>query len=197
MIHDQTGKSRFYYVFQLIMRHHALACDSTNGDATSTKRNGRPLWGRPICSIIRAPSIETTRAQTTVSAASGETIVLGGLITKNSAVISRSVPYLSDIPLIGDVFRYDSSINRRTELMIILTPQVIHSATDNERIKQAEMARMSWCTADVYDLHGDVDYSFPDEVTNLEEPTEVIYPDVQPRGNADIDEDDVNDERQQ
>ena len=135
--------------------------------------------------IIRAPSIETTRAQTTVSAASGETIVLGGLITKNNAVINRSVPYLSDIPLIGDVFRFDSVVNRRKELLIILTPQVIYSAADEERIKQAEMARMSWCTADVYDLQGDVDYRFPNEMTNLDKPTEVIYPDIQPRGNVD------------
>jgi len=99
--------------------------------------------------------------------------------------VSRSVPYLSDIPLIGDIFRFDGETNRRTELLIILTPQVIYSATDDERIKQIEMARMSWCTADVYDLQGDVDYHFPDDLTNFDEATEVIYPDIQPRGNVD------------
>ena len=161
------------------------------------EEQGIPIAATIDGTIIRAPSIETTRAQTTVSAASGETIVLGGLITKSTAVISRSVPYLSDIPVLGDIFRYDGVVKRRTELMIILTPQVIYSATDNERIKQIEMARMSWCTADVYDLHGDVDYHFPEDVTNFDEPTEVIYPDVQPRGNADaVDENDI-DERQQ
>ena len=129
--------------------------------------------------IIRAPTIETTRAQTTVSAATGETIVLGGLITKSNSVTQRSVPYLSSIPVLGDLFKYDSKSNRRSELVLILTPHIIHGPEDNERIKQVEMARMSWCMADVYDLHGDVNYHFQDQSMMFDEPSEVIYPDDQ------------------
>ncbi len=149
------------------------------------EEQGIPIASTLDGTIIRAPSIETTRAQTTVSAASGETIVLGGLITKSTAVINRAVPHLSRIPILGDFFRYDATIAKRTELMIILTPQVIHSPADNERLKQVEMARMSWCTADVYDLHGDVNYCLPAESMMTDGPTEVIYPDIQPRGTAD------------
>ena len=127
--------------------------------------------------IIRAPTIETTRAQTTVSAATGETIVLGGLITKSNSVTQRSVPYLSEIPVLGDLFRYDNATNRRSELVIILTPHIIHGPDDNERIKQVELARMSWCMADVYDLHGDVDYHFQDQSMMFDQVTETVYPD--------------------
>jgi type II secretory pathway component GspD/PulD (secretin) len=143
---------------------------------------GIPISATNDGTIIRAPTIETTRAQSTVSAASGETIVLGGLITKNHAVTRRTVPYLSDIPIVGELFSYDNKSNRRTELIIILTPQVIHGPEDNERIKQTEMARMSWCMADVYDLQGDVNYQFADNAAMLDQPTEVIYPDNQPGG---------------
>ena len=142
------------------------------------EEQGIPISAANDGTIIRAPTIDTTRAQTTVSAASGETIVLGGLITKDSAVTHRRVPYLSNIPLVGDLFRYDNTTTRRTELLIILTPHVIYGPADNERIKQAEMARMHWCLADVYELHGDVNYQFQDHPVLLDQPAEVIYPET-------------------
>ena len=61
--------------------------------------------------MIRSPNINVTTAQTTVSAASGETIVLGGLITKEQETIHRRVPYLSEIPILGNLFRYDSYVD--------------------------------------------------------------------------------------
>ena len=57
--------------------------------------------------VIRSPRINTTTAQTTVSANSGQTVVLGGLITKSKAEIHRKVPLLGDMPLLGRLFRYD------------------------------------------------------------------------------------------
>ena len=102
--------------------------------------------------VVRSPRVDITRAQTTVSAASGQTIVLGGLITKDHMATARKVPWLGDIPLIGPFFRYDSNSNDRRELLIILTPHVIRGPADVDYHKQIEMARMSWCTADVYDF---------------------------------------------
>lgn len=146
------------------------------------EEQGIPIAATQDGTIIRSPSIETTRAQTTVSAASGETIVLGGLITKSNATTQRGVPYISDIPVVGDLFKYENTSVRRTELLIILTPHVIRNAEDNERIKQMEMARMSWCTADIYDMHGDVNYHFPADNLDLDAPTREIYPDADPTG---------------
>ena len=67
-----------------------------------------------------------------------------------------------------------------------LTPHVIRSREDGERIKQAEFARMNWCAADVYELYGDAGMNFQ---TSLSLPaddlnTEVIYPDQNPRGES-------------
>ena len=55
--------------------------------------------------VIRSPRINVTLAQTTVSAADGQTIVLGGLLTKNKSVAHRKVPGLADIPLLGKTGR--------------------------------------------------------------------------------------------
>ncbi|MEC8389716.1 MAG: secretin N-terminal domain-containing protein [Planctomycetota bacterium] len=135
--------------------------------------------------VVRSPRIETTTVQATVSAADGETVILGGLITKKTDEIHRKVPVLGDLPLLNNLFRFDSVVTTRTELLIILTPKVIRNSKDNERIKQAEMARMSWCAADVYDMHGDIDYMIdPELLLPNEADTEVIYPDQNPRGTS-------------
>jgi type II secretion system protein D len=115
---------------------------------------GVPIAIAPNGDPIRVPRINSTEALTTVSAVSGQTIVLSGLLTKRDEALHRRVPLLADIPLLGDLFRYDSSSVVRTELLIVLTPRVVRSRFDAERIKQVESARMSWCLADVVDLHG-------------------------------------------
>jgi len=125
--------------------------------------------------VVRSPIINTTVAQTTVSARSGQTVILGGLITKNRGVISRRVPYLGDIPVLGSLFRYDSVTDGRTELLIILTPYIVRRAEDAEWLNQVETQRMSWCLADVIDIHGDQGLSAGGVCTN-QVPTEVVYP---------------------
>jgi len=101
--------------------------------------------------VIRSPRVNITTAQTTVSAASGQTIVIGGLITTDNRTVSRRVPYLSDIPLLGQLFRYDSGSNNRRELLIILTPHVVRGPEEAELLKQMEMSRMSWISSDIFD----------------------------------------------
>jgi len=97
-----------------------------------------------------------TRAVTTVSASNGETIVIGGLISKRTTEIHRQVPILGDIPLLGHLFGYDLEGTERSELLIILTPRIILNGEDAERVKEAEMARMHWTLQDVTEIQGDV-----------------------------------------
>jgi general secretion pathway protein D len=133
--------------------------------------------------VIRSPRVDTITAQATVSAADGETIILGGLIARSTQTIHRQVPWLGDIPIVKRFFSYDYSEMQRTELLIIMTPHVIRSQGDMERLKQAEFARMSWCEADIFDMHGDV-YPSVDMSTEMIDRGEwqTVYPDVDPRG---------------
>jgi len=126
--------------------------------------------------VIRSPRIDTTTAQTTVSAVSGQTIVLGGLITRAESTSSRRVPFLSNIPILGDMFRYDNVTTERTELLIIMTPIIVRNEEDAEWIKQTETARMSWVMCDVMDLHGDAGLRGRSDEWQDDE-AETIYPD--------------------
>lgn len=131
--------------------------------------------------VIRSPIFNITTASTTVSANSGETIIIGGLITKSSNETARRVPILSDIPIVGNFFRYDSSLQKRSELLIILTPYVIRTPEESARIKRDEVSKMHWCAGDVFDIYGSGVVSDDPGPFN-ESDIPVIYPDVNPRG---------------
>ena len=128
--------------------------------------------------VIRSPIINTTVAQTTVSARSGQTVILGGLITKSQSVTARRVPYLSEIPLLGDLFRFDSVDEERTELLIIMTPYIVRKTEDADLLNQIETERMSWCLADVINVHGTAGTA-ETQIIRTGSP-EVIYQDVHP-----------------
>ncbi len=117
---------------------------------------GIPISISAAGQIIRSPRINTTRAQTTISAGDGQTVILGGLITKSRSMTNRRIPGLSDIPILRHLFRYDMDDASRTELLIFLTPHVVRTDEDVERARQIEAARMHWCLADVVALHEDL-----------------------------------------
>lgn len=129
--------------------------------------------------IIRSPRVNITTAQTTVSAASGETIIIGGLITTENTTISRRVPWLSEVPLVGELFKFDGSSNIRKELLIILTPNVIRDSSQSEHVKQLEMARMSWISQDIHEwLDPNAGYLHTGSIDDSGVP--IIYPDQTP-----------------
>ncbi|MBQ3332292.1 MAG: hypothetical protein IJG83_02605 [Thermoguttaceae bacterium] len=104
--------------------------------------------------VIKSPTIDTTQVMTAVSAVDGETVMLGGLISSSKTKISRGVPLLSDIPVVGWLFRYDKADEERRELIIVMTPRIVRDRCDSERIKRIEASKMSWCLADAMAING-------------------------------------------
>lgn len=108
----------------------------------------------------RGTAKDLTQAESTVVVSDQQTIVLGGLITRSIDTETRKVPWLGDLPVIGHGFRFDTNTTRRTELLIFLTPRIVHGAADNELIKQIESQRMHYCEADAEEIHGPI-YGIP------------------------------------
>lgn len=106
--------------------------------------------------VVRTPNINQTRTETIVSAQDGETVLLGGLISTDKQEVCRGVPYLSNIPIVGNLFKYEYEKLKRSELIFIMRPRIIQRSEDMEAIRRVEFARMNWCLADVTKLHGDV-----------------------------------------
>ena len=86
------------------------------------------------------PPINTRKAQTTVNVASGETMVLAGLIQTDRNIGTTGVPLLSKIPILGGLFGTQSFRNNRTELVVLITPTVI-SSNDEARAVTEELRK--------------------------------------------------------
>ncbi|MGI8979180.1 MAG: secretin N-terminal domain-containing protein [Pirellulaceae bacterium] len=128
---------------------------------------------------IRVPQIKKTIASTTVNTRSGQTVILGGLITRNQSEVTRRVPYLADIPVLGRLFRFDAVTVDRTELLVIMTPYIIQTDEQQNWFNQRESERMSWCLADVANLHGEVPYITGNAAVNAHT-SPLIFPDENP-----------------
>ena len=88
------------------------------------------------------PNINTRYIRTNVSAANGSTIVLGGLIEDTKQKNYSGIPYLSRIPYVGALFRSTANSKNRTELIILMRPQVTLTKLDLYRLRQKSEDRM-------------------------------------------------------
>jgi len=73
------------------------------------------------------PVIDTRTAQTSVVIKSGETVVVGGLIREDENVTKKKVPFLGDVPLIGNLFKTHHTNSVKKNLVIFLTATVLNS----------------------------------------------------------------------
>ncbi|HET8790187.1 MAG TPA: type IV pilus secretin PilQ family protein [Modicisalibacter sp.] len=71
------------------------------------------------------PSIDTNEIQTQVLVNDGETVVLGGILTTQQLRNLFETPLLSDIPILGQLFRYTEETNEKVELLVFITPKII------------------------------------------------------------------------
>jgi general secretion pathway protein D len=82
------------------------------------------------------PTIATRYIRTNVSAENGSTIVLGGLIQDNKQKSFSGIPILDKIPYVGAAFRSTSYTRMRTELIILMCPEVTLTKLDLYRFRE-------------------------------------------------------------
>lgn len=131
---------------RIVMQVHA---ERSNYDPNSNR-------SVTLATGITAPVKEITTALTTISVANEQTIVVGGLIQKTDDLITRKVPWLGDVPIIGNVFRFDAHLCKRTELLIFLTPRIVKSNSVSEIIKQIEAERLHYTEEEAEAIHGPI-----------------------------------------
>ena len=86
---------------------------STNGEVSV------PLTPTATVTI---PALTVTRADTTVELGSGESFLLAGLLQNNDTQTVTKIPWLGDIPMLGQLFRSQQFQRNESELVIIVTP---------------------------------------------------------------------------
>jgi type IV pilus assembly protein PilQ len=71
------------------------------------------------------PGIDTRKIQTELLVDDGNVVVIGGVIDNESSVVKSTTPGLSDIPILGRLFRTDSTDDKRNELLIFISPKIV------------------------------------------------------------------------
>jgi type IV pilus assembly protein PilQ len=69
--------------------------------------------------------INTSEADTRVLVNDGETAVIGGLISSRDTELNRGVPFLNRLPVLGNLFKSTSTVTRKRELLIFVTPKIM------------------------------------------------------------------------
>ena len=96
--------------------------------AEVSNMSGETANGQPILEVRRADSVVTLR--------SGSTMVIGGLMDSSERKVVTKFPFLGNIPIIGEFFKYTSKSRDKQELIILVTPYII----DEDELSQAQMS---------------------------------------------------------
>jgi general secretion pathway protein D len=89
------------------------------------------------------PTISDRRVKSSISVASGQTVLLAGLISDETDRTRQGIPVLDKIPGIGDLFTQQTGTKVRTELIIFIRPTVIHDAVDAHMVAEELRSKLN------------------------------------------------------
>ncbi|MBE6101940.1 MAG: hypothetical protein E7200_07555 [Selenomonas ruminantium] len=95
--------------------------------------NGESVDGQPI--------LDRRRADAVVTVASDSTMVIGGLMDSRDYKTVRKFPFLGDIPVIGEFFKYTTSTRDNQELIILVTPHLVSEYETNQAKMTPDMEK--------------------------------------------------------
>ena len=87
---------------------------------------------------------EIRESDTVIRAASGDVVVIGGLMKSENTEVVSQVPLLGDIPLVGELFKNRSKQKKKTELIIMLKPTVVGNDTWKNELERSKTLLDRW-----------------------------------------------------
>lgn len=82
------------------------------------------------------PTVSQRKIKSTIAVASGQTVLLAGLIGQREDRSHPRIPELGDLPLIGNAFGHTATKTNRTELIIFIRPQIIRNSVDAQFVAE-------------------------------------------------------------
>jgi len=89
------------------------------------------------------PSFDIRQAETTAVVQDRDTLAIGGIIAENRSRDRKGIPYLMDIPVVGRFFGTTSDSTRRTELIMLITPNVIRNRSEGTAVTDDFKSKLS------------------------------------------------------
>ena len=88
------------------------------------------------------PTISQRKVKSELSVASGQTVLLAGLISENQSITHTGVPVLDQIPILGNAFTSKDKSISRTELILFIRPQIIRDGADASVVAEELRSKM-------------------------------------------------------
>ena len=82
------------------------------------------------------PTISQRRVHSTVAVTSGQTVLLGGLISEQDQKTKAGIPGLNDIEFLGNLFGTKSSHKQRSEIIMFIKPQLVLNSIDARHVAE-------------------------------------------------------------
>jgi general secretion pathway protein D len=90
----------------------------------------------PTSATSLTPTVSERRVKSSISVATGQTVLLAGLISEQQNGSRNGIPLLDEIQGLGDVFSHQDKKGTRTELIIFIRPQIIRDGTDAHNVAE-------------------------------------------------------------
>ena len=94
-----------------------------------------------LAGSIALPRTRSSTIVTTMLLESGQSAVIGGLTTDAETETESRIPFISRIPVLGELFKYRTRESQLSHLIVFITPTVVHSPADTEMLLQRELQR--------------------------------------------------------
>ena len=92
----------------------------------------------PISTGVSAPVIDIRQADTVIVTPDGQTVVIGGLMQNDKSFSESKIPFLGDIPFLGNLFKRKVRSDAKSELLIFLTPHIVNAPTQMAAVTTKE-----------------------------------------------------------
>ncbi len=79
---------------------------------------------------VNVPTINTSEISNQVIVSDGQTVVLGGILQTERRESEKKVPYLGDVPVLGNLFKRSGKVNNKAELLIFVTPKILREGVN-------------------------------------------------------------------
>lgn len=97
-----------------------------------------------LTGVDNSPTFSTRRVETGLTLRNGSTVLLGGLISNGLTEGNAGIPFLKDIPGVGQLFRTNTNKDTKTELIVLITPYIITEDSDARAVTDAFRNMLPW-----------------------------------------------------
>lgn len=128
---------------------------------------------------VQVPEISTQELTTTVTVPDRSTILIGGLITQTDQKTATGVPFLSSVPLLGNLFKTTADTTERQELVVLIQPSVVNDVPELREVSRTERDLTGFSSKELSPLSMKVGSKTPPDMVPLSSPEAPVEPATQ------------------